>query len=382
MEGVGTLGRRPALDGLRAIAVACVALFHFNTKEWLPGGSLGVDLFFALSGFLITVLLVEEWRATGSLSLRRFYLRRALRLAPTLAVFVAIVSGVQIAFRDDAFTGEPPAMNTLGNAVLGMSYVYNWFIVFGGLQSNSFLHLWTLSIEMQFYLVWPAVLLGLLKCGLSFKLVLVVAAFLAAASASVPLMVGGESWERLYYGSEYRIHGLLLGSVMGVMFASGLVQAQHVRHLAYILALVAGALYIATLMVLIMEDVAYVHLVGFPAVGVSCSLIVLGCAFVEGGTPMRALGNGVMTYIGRRSYAIYLWHFPLAFWFREFGALEQLLVAGGLTLIAAELSYRLVEGPALSLKARLSWEGRRLAAPAVALASAHRAKAPASRRVA
>ena len=353
MERTNILGWRPALDGLRGIAVVAVVLFHFNTQPLLPGGSFGVDLFFALSGFLITSLLVEEWQRSGSLSLSWFYLRRLLRLAPALFVFVGVVTFIQIAFRDAAFTREPSVGNTLANAGFAVTYFYNWPTAFDMVYSPALGHLWTLSIEEQFYLLWPAALAVMLRCGASFKVVLVVLAALAALSASVPL-VAGNDWRRLYFGSDYRAHGLLIGSMAGMLFASGLVHREHVRQPLYYVSVSLASLYLATLMLFSTDRAVFLFRFGYPAISVSCSLIVLAGAFVDGGLPMRVLGNGVLTYIGKRSYAIYLWHFPMDLWFRHLDAPVQLLVAGSLTLLAAELSHRIVERPALSLKHRFA----------------------------
>ncbi len=361
MERANTLGWRPALDGLRAIAVVCVVLFHFNTKPRLPGGSLGVDLFFALSGFLITTLLIEEWYTTGTISLGRFYVRRFLRLFPAFFAFVVVVVGVKVVFRDTEFAGHPAISDTLENAAYGLAYVYSWAIAFDSVESFGFGHLWTLSIEEQYYLVWPVLLLVMLRLRLPLPAVIAVTGVLALLSTSVPWILGDPTWRRLYYGADYRAHGLLIGSMAGMLFAGGFIRASNFRHPIALVAVGVSAAYIAGIMLFSSDKAVFLFMFGYPLVAVASALIVVATAFVSGGWPLRILGNHVVTYVGRRSYAIYLWHLPIGQWFRHLDAPEQLLVAGGLTLVAAELSHRLVEGPALSLRKR--FEARRTVAP-------------------
>jgi peptidoglycan/LPS O-acetylase OafA/YrhL len=347
-------GWRPALDGLRGIAVLAVVIFHFKTKPLLPGGSLGVDLFFALSGFLITTLLIEEWLSSGTLSLRGFYLRRFLRLYPALLLFVVVAVGVYVPFHDASFTRRPPVHDTLTNAGLGLAYVYSWAIAFDRVPPSGFGHLWSLSVEEQYYVIWPGLLLLMLKCRLSLRAIIAITAALAIVSACVPAMLGGAPWHRLYYGADYRVHGLLIGSIAGMLFAGGIVRREHARGPLFIAAVGAGSAYIAALMLFATDKAAILYTVGFPLLGIGASLAVIACAFVDGGLPLLILGNRVMVYVGRRSYAIYLWHVPIGQWLGGLGTIEQLLLAGSATLLAAEASHWLVERPALSLKRRLS----------------------------
>ena len=117
----------PALDGLRALAIIAVMLYHFRTKPLIPGGGIvGVDLFFVLSGFLITTLLLQEWSGTGRISLRRFYQRRALRLIPALLLFVAVYLSITLGFRGHDFTGQPSSELILRNVGAVATYTMNW----------------------------------------------------------------------------------------------------------------------------------------------------------------------------------------------------------------------------------------------------------------
>jgi len=172
------LGYRPALDGIRGAAVLAVMLFHFGAP-FDQGGFLGVDAFFVLSGFLITALLIEEWSRTGGIAFRRFYTRRALRLLPALFAMLLLVTVVValIAPRDVQEA-------TWRGTVVTLLYAANWQKVFSSQSVGLLGHTWSLSIEEQFYVLWPPLLLLLLRHRLSLHWLTLVAAVLAVASAS------------------------------------------------------------------------------------------------------------------------------------------------------------------------------------------------------
>jgi peptidoglycan/LPS O-acetylase OafA/YrhL len=203
-----SLGYRPALDGLRAVAVLAVLTYHVG---WIPGGFLGVDVFFMLSGFLITTLLCEEHARTGTISIRRFYVRRARRLLPALVLFLLICGGILFVTRPSAF------WPTLGGNLLGvLSYGANWLIIYWrGL--GVFGHTWSLAIEEQFYLAWPLLLLGLLRGA---RPRLIVAGLVTAAAGSLAwrlaLALDGASFARLYAATDTHADGLLVGAALAV----------------------------------------------------------------------------------------------------------------------------------------------------------------------
>jgi peptidoglycan/LPS O-acetylase OafA/YrhL len=147
----------PALDGLRGIAVIAVMMFHTPGRAWLPGGSLGVDLFFVLSGFLITTLLLQEHVATGRISLRGFYVRRARRLLPAVVALLAIYA-VVVTLAPGDFTGNPQAGQVAVTYVAVATYILNVTQMAHLAVAPGLSHLWSLSVEEQFYLVWPALL--------------------------------------------------------------------------------------------------------------------------------------------------------------------------------------------------------------------------------
>ena len=172
------LGYRPSLDGLRAVAILLVVAVL--PRSWLPGGTLGVDLFFVLSGFLITTLLLEERGATGDVSLPHFYARRALRLLPALWLLLIVYVAYGLA---NGHHGLPS--HVLGAAAIGAGHVANFFAAAGSPnQAHYLVHLWSLAQEEQFYLLWPIVLLALLRRGVSTRTLLLGFATLVVAVPS------------------------------------------------------------------------------------------------------------------------------------------------------------------------------------------------------
>ncbi|HLY66186.1 MAG TPA: acyltransferase, partial [Chloroflexota bacterium] len=189
------LGYRPALDGIRGAAVLAVMLFHFGAP-FDQGGFLGVDAFFVLSGFLITSLLVEEWARNAGISFRGFYLRRALRLLPALLVMLLGAGAV-------AATIAPPEMRegTWRGIAVTLLYVANWQKVFSDQSVGVLGHTWSLSIEEQFYILWPPLLCLLLRRRLSLRWLTAIAAALAVTSAAtraVLMLRGAATTEVLY----------------------------------------------------------------------------------------------------------------------------------------------------------------------------------------
>src|SRR5712664_1012289 len=206
------LGYRPALDGVRAVAILAVLARH---SRLLPAGYLGVDIFFALSGFLITSLLSEEYARTGTITLRLFYARRALRLLPALVVLVVVCSGTLVATRPEY---RPLVLH---EAALVLFYVANcaWVI---DLPMWIYSHTWSLGIEEQFYVLWPLALLGLLRAvrdpRASAVLVLVVA---AAGVAWRLVLVHANAPPERYQGFDAGGSGLLIGCAASLLLGAG-----------------------------------------------------------------------------------------------------------------------------------------------------------------
>jgi peptidoglycan/LPS O-acetylase OafA/YrhL len=209
----------PGLDGLRALAVIAVLLYHAELP-WIPGGFLGVEVFFVISGYLITTLLLAEWRQRGRIDLKAFWLRRARRLLPALYLLLVVTLAYAVVF----LPGEVAGLR--GDAVAALGYVTNWYLVLGhesyfeAIGRPSLLkHLWSLAVEEQFYLLWPPVLalgLGVGATRWRERRVLLGALALAAASALLMALLYRPEVDlsRVYFGSDTRAAGLLIGAAL------------------------------------------------------------------------------------------------------------------------------------------------------------------------
>src|ERR687893_4241 len=224
----------PGLDGLRALAVIAVLLYHAGLS-WIPGGFLGVEVFFVISGYLITAMLLAEWRVRGRVDLKAFWLRRARRLLPALYLLLLVTLAYPVVF----LPGEVAGLRN--DALAAFGYVTNWYLVFG--QESYFeavgrpsllKHLWSLAVEEQFYLLWPPVLAVGLSVGAKRwrqRRVLIVA--LAGAVTSALLMVilyrPEADPSRIYFGTDTRATGLLLGAALAFWWTPWPVRASGER---------------------------------------------------------------------------------------------------------------------------------------------------------
>lgn len=315
------LGRRPALDGLRGVAVLMVVIGHAAGGYRLFAlSSGGVSVFFALSGFLITCLLLEERHRDGSVSLGGFYQRRARRLLPALAVMLLVVGSVQVAA--GTFSGE------LYAAVV--FYVGNWFGV-AGHSMGPLNHTWSLAVEEQFYILWPLVLIVVRR---RFLVPVIVAGIAVSAALRVTLLGA----DRLYLGSDTQAGALLVGCLLAALAHRGLpeLRARWVSVVGIVLlgSLVLGGGNLGVAVVLVPTFVPVV----------AAAMIWAGCC-----RPAAWLTAPALRYVGRRSYAVYLWHLPVVMGARALWPGSALAVAGGVmvTFLVAEASWRLVESPFL-----------------------------------
>jgi len=358
-EAATTWHRMPALDGIRALAVMAVVLYHFQTRSTFPGGLFGVDVFFALSGFLITGLLITEWQSLRDVRLPRFYIHRVLRILPAAFCFIVIYLVFVLVFHPSTEDSGPMSSeDAVKNAGFALTYGYSWALVSHQFVAGGFTHLWSLSVEEQFYLLWPILLCSLLRLGARPSALLLLAGGLALFTGALPILLHWHSdesgWLRIYFGADYRSHTLLMGSCAGIAYATGCIRLQHVKSLVFKVSLFASAFFMIAVLFLATDERIYeFYRLGFPLVSLSATCIVLAAAFLDRGIWSSILSNPVLAHIGSRSYAIYLWHFPIGQFFRYFSTIEQLLLAGGLTIAAAELSHRLVERPALRLRGRV-----------------------------
>lgn len=300
-------GRWPALDGLRAVAVAGVILYHVGLSKVVVGGYLGVDMFFVLSGFLITSLLWRELDATGRINLRAFYARRALRLFPALAAVIAVslaLAAVIAALR--------PASDIPNATVEGlpwvMFYVGNWAKALSVGNLGLLSHAWSLAVEEQFYLVWPPVLLLLVR-GLRRPAAAAVVLSVATAGEMVYrewAFRAGWSLARIANGTDTHSDGLLFGSALACWaLAAGGETRLRARVVPWGAAAVLGALMVAVSPTPSRLQFAY-------PLAVLAGGALVWC-LTGGPIPVmtRVLTWPPVRWTGERSYGLYLWHFPI-----------------------------------------------------------------------
>jgi peptidoglycan/LPS O-acetylase OafA/YrhL len=359
------------LDGLRALAVTSVVIYHFSPST-LTGGFLGVDVFFVISGYLITRLLATEFLRDGRINVAQFYQRRARRLLPALALVLAAVSVAALVWRDQLATIRGGVLST---AVFGG----NWWLAFDHQpyfvstgRPSMLQHMWSLGVEEQFYLIWPLVVAATLaagrragaKRGLTRRRVV---ARLSVLSVALALVSTGLTWwiadlqnvpygndgSTLYYATPTHCMGLLLGASFGAWTAAtgGRRPTRSVPWVDHAADLI-GAIALGLLTWILLGVASYSHslyrgeflLVAFLVV------IVIAVATRPASIVGRVLDCRPLRWIGVRSYSIYLWHWPIAVVTRP-GIdttmplwLDQLLRVS-LTVLLADATYRYVESP-------------------------------------
>jgi len=338
-----TIGYVPALDGLRAVAVLLVLAAHLGIPN-MTGGVIGVDLFFVLSGFLITALLLQERERNGEVHYPAFYLRRALRLFPALAILLPVVA---VAAHLSPGVDKATADLTTGGIPWVALYAANWARA-TGTQLGLFGHTWSLAIEEQFYLLWPTALFLLVRKRADYSravvLALAVAALVAAHRALEWLQ--GAGIDRVANGTDMRADALLIGCATALALHAGF----RLRAPVF-LVLVAFAV-IGWVVVTQTNLSPFLYLGGLTLVAVCAAVIIV--ALLE-----RPLGLSAkpFVWVGRISYGLYLWHFPIIFLVPlGWPPPARVVVAMTLTFAAAATSWFLVERRFLRLKPR--WQRR------------------------
>jgi peptidoglycan/LPS O-acetylase OafA/YrhL len=343
----------PGIDALRALAVLAVFFYHAHVA-WMPGGFLGVDVFFGISGYLITTLLLREFRRGGAVHLGRFWLRRAQRLLPAVGVLIAVTMVA-------AAILEPDRIDALrGDAVASLFYFANWHFVFGDVsyfeqfQSPSlFTHLWSLSVEEQFYLFWPLVFAAGMKLFGRGRLLLgVLAGALGSVILAWILFDPGADASRIYYGTDTHAVGLLLGVALALVWSPIELRRRRTGPLVGPILDVVGVLALAYVVLSFVHvhdyDLALWH-GGYLWLAIVTALLIAVLAHPAarlGGL----LGQAPVLWLGLRSYSFYLWHWPVLALTRP--GIDVDLPKGVLiplqllaVLVLADLSYRFVELP-------------------------------------
>lgn len=378
----------PALDGLRTLAVVAVVLYHLNLT-WAQGGLLGVTIFFVLSGYLITRLLINEIAKTGRIDLKSFWIRRIRRLFPAVVTVVVVTCALCTVFNHVMLTKMRP------DILPSLLFFNNWWQImqdvsyFNALGDPSPLtHFWSLAIEEQFYLIWPPLLLAMVSVNMSKPNTRRVVLGLAAVSAVAMMVLYNPATDpsRVYYGTDTRVFSLLLGAWMAFIPDRDLAPARLVRHLgldrlagaakhgksksdtaeaattkpselarfwsspaSIDLMGVVGLVGLAAMVALTNGYTAFQYRGGTLLCSILTLMVIAACVQPQG-MVARALAAEPLVWIGKRSYSIYLWHYPLLLLMNPVANINDTpwwhyILQVLLVVAAAECSYRFIETP-------------------------------------
>ena len=351
---MSALARLPGLDGLRGVAVLAVIGYHLNLGNFLPAGFLGVDIFFTVSGFIITALMLQEHAQTGRIDFAAFYLRRARRLFPAALCMLLLLVPLTPLLQPSAL---PRLREDLPAALF---YVSNWWQIvaqqsyFEAIDQPRLLqHLWSLAVEEQYYLLWPLAAMWLLgwasRTGLGISATLIALASTAWMAWLYVNQIDGGDPSRVYLGTDTHLMGLLAGSALAAWWNPWKIRMASLA--SDELLNLAGTAALAALiwgMAETHEGMSELYQGGF-LLAVMLTCVVIGAATREGTWVAFLLSTRPMLWLGARSYSLYLWHWPVVVWLRpssQADALELAWVNAArlvITLLCAEASYRWVE---------------------------------------
>lgn len=356
----------PGLDGLRGLAVLAVVIYHFF-GDILPGGYLGVDMFFVLSGFLITSLLVREFNVTGRISLKDFWLRRFRRILPAALIVLSICTAIVALIGGDLAVG-------IREQFLGtFFFVNNWTQIatsqtyFAPNEVQVFAHYWSLAVEEQFYLIWPLLMLGVFaisrrkpkRLPIAVSLILAIASAVAMALLYSP----GEDPTRVYYGTDTHAFGLLIGAMLSLLLTSTNKDAEADSWPAANKGILAGTVGAFALVAYLAQLVWMGADRDFTYRGGLVLTSVLGAAMIwavvhESGPLTWIFRTRVMRWLGQRSFSLYLWHWPVVMIVHALSDAPSWLLgllSLPLSCLLAEVTYQFVENPFRRAGFRPTW---------------------------
>ncbi|MEO2212775.1 acyltransferase family protein [Paenibacillus amylolyticus] len=354
----------PGIDGLRAISVLAVIAYHLDLK-WAQGGLLGVGVFFVLSGYLITDQLLMEWKWNKNISIWSFWMRRFRRLLPAMLSMLLVVALWFIV------TDPNRLLSLLGDFITSIFYVNNWYLIFHDVSyfesfgpASPIGHLWSLSIEEQFYVIWPIVLL----IGLRFAprrgalLLWMLSLAMISAVAMRLLYEPGTDASRVYYGTDTRAFAILIGAALAVGWPSWKL-SERISPAARTSLDVIGAMGLLVLILLIYRTNEYddaLYQYGFVYLSLITALLI--AVLVH---PMSRLGKLLgcrpLTWLGKHSYSLYIWHYPVIILMTPEGSTEglsfgQIILRLIIILLLSILSYEFIEEPIRRGNFRAKWK--------------------------
>ena len=349
----------PSIDSLRALAVLAVIIYHVDVN-YLPGGFLGVDLFFVLSGYLISSLIIKEYRKTGSLNLYNFYIRRARRLLPAVYFMITVGLVVMVLF------SEVLLRKSHLDAIFGYIYSSNWWYIFHKLDyfdsfgaQSPFKHLWSLAIEEQFYMIFPLLFLlvnrkkkskdGTYKLNKNF-LYVVLGLILVSLIAHI-LLFDINNISRIYFGTDTRAFSLLVGVVGAILYPMERLYAKVTpqQNMLYSVVSLVSIATLITVMIYTSEYNTLLYRGGFLLVAI-LGLIVIISSGKQHTLMSRLLSFKPVVFIGKISYSLYLWHFPVLVLTTPVSEIGNpniifVILRVVLTFVLATASYMFVETP-------------------------------------
>lgn len=356
------------LDGLRGLAVLLVILFHADVAG-ISRGFIGVDIFFVLSGFLITGIMLREHNTTGQISLRRFYMRRILRLGPALILILLVyVIALFIADRCGIIPYANPWPVARREIFASLFYVANWY---RALEYSPpmylFSHTWSLSIEEQFYMLWPVCFLLMLKCFRRrvFQCGLIAAVIAGCWHYRAQSLYEGATINRIYHGFDTRSDAILVGCLVAMLVHTDLWRRLVANFHFRIIAIAGAFAGMATLIIsatVVQPSTWFFYTWGLVLIELATAFVILGnlVAYPHWIARINMLHWAPIVWLGQISYGLYLWHYPIFRLILDSGHHGPIVIATGfpLTLLFASLSFYYVERPFLKLKVAYASAGR------------------------
>jgi peptidoglycan/LPS O-acetylase OafA/YrhL len=343
--GIAARSYVPEFDGLRGLACALVVAFHVSL-EGVPGGWIGVDLFFVLSGYLITSILLREYEREGRMSLARFYFRRVLRLTPALLFLLGVYSIAP------PFNRQPGHLMPVLYSIL---YIMNWISSFGLDRPQLLGHTWSLGVEEQFYLIWPILLVFILGSFSKRRSLLIVTILIALVLIwRVFLVRHGATRVRTSYGFDTRVDTILIGCVLAIWLRNAAPGNQVIKWVARSSPILVMSLVMLTFT--LDWSSAAMNSFGFTLLGVWGAAIIVAVVTPGPNLLKTILNWRPLIALGGISYGVYLWHFPILHVLDGYlqDPISLFFGTGVASIGIAALSYHVIEKPFLRLKLRYS----------------------------